>query len=106
MDDLEFDALLREALAPPERPADARFVRRVDLAVAEAERYRLWRARMLRQLTSEALAVAALAGSLACVAQVPELRAALAQTPELAWPALLLLLLFWLMIRTRPHALA
>jgi hypothetical protein len=101
LDDRAFDALLAGALAPPEGPADRAFVARVDLAVAEAERYRVVRAAMRRQLVSEALAVAAVGGSLATVAQVPGIRAALADAPSLAWPAVLALLLFWMFVRGR-----
>jgi hypothetical protein len=99
--DDHLDALLGEALAPSQSPPDRAFVARVDLAVAEADRYRAVRSAMRRQIGSEALAVSALAGSLVTVAQVPQLRIALAQAPSLAWPALLALLLFWILVRGR-----
>jgi hypothetical protein len=104
--DPEFDALLHTALAPPERPIDAGFVARVDRAVAEGERYRRRRASLLRQLGSEALAVAALGASLVYVAQAPAVQSALATTPELVWPALLSLLLLWILMRGRGDAFA
>ncbi len=106
MDDAELDALLRAALAPPERPADRLFVVRVDRAVAEAERFRLWRARLRRQLATEGLTLGAVAASLAFVAQVPEVGDLLDRAPGLAWPALLALLLFWMLVRGRSDLLA
>jgi hypothetical protein len=106
IEDREFDALLQGTLAPPDRPADRGFVVRVDRALAEVDRYRTARARLLRQLASEGLAVGAIAGSLATLAQIPGLRVALGASPGLAWTALLGLFLFWLLIRGRPGALA
>jgi len=106
MDDSELDLILREALAPPERPADRPFVVRVDRAVAEAERYRRWRAGLVRQLITEALALAAVAGSLVFISQVSEVSEALAATPGLIWPALVALFLFWRLVRGRGGALA
>jgi hypothetical protein len=107
MDDAQLDAMLGRALAPPERPVDTAFVARVEREVAEFERYRRWRAALRRRLVSEGLAAAALAGSLVFLAQVPELRAILVQAPGLGWPAVLGLLLFWvLIVRGRPARLA
>lgn len=102
----EFDALLQGALAPPERPADRGFVVRIDRAVAESERYRAARARLLRQLASEGLAMGAVAGSLFMLSRLPAFQAALGAAPDLAWTALLGLFLFWLLIRGRPGTLA
>ncbi|HEX2763036.1 MAG TPA: hypothetical protein VHM92_04200 [Allosphingosinicella sp.] len=102
----ELDALLQEALAPPDRPADRGFVARLDRVVAEAERYRAARALLLRQLASEGLAAGAIAGSLFMLAQIPGLRAAIGAAPGLGWTALLALFLFWLLIRGRSAALA
>ena len=106
MDDAELDALLQAALAPPERPADRGFVVRVDRAVVEAERYRRTRARLRRQLATEALALGAVAASLVLVAQVPQVGALLDQAPGLAWTGLLALLLFWMLVRGRSDVLA
>ena len=106
MDDAELDLLLREALAPPERPADRGFVMQVDWVVAEAERFRRWRAGLVRQLVTEALALAAVAGSLVFVSQVPQVSDALAAMPGLVWPAVLALFLVWLLVRGRSGALA
>ena len=100
-EDPELDSLLRSALAPPEGPADRGFVIRVDRAVAEAERYRRWRARLWRQLASEAAALGAVGASLAFVAQVPSVGTILRSAPGLVWPALLVLLLFWMLLRGR-----
>jgi hypothetical protein len=104
-DDPELDILLSEALAPPEGPADRGFVLRVERAVAEAERYRRRRAALLRQLASEALALGAVAASLAFVAQAPQVRHALERAPELGWVALPAVLLFWMLVRERGGAL-
>lgn len=106
MDDFELDSLLRETLAPPEGPADRGFVIRVDRAVAEAERYRRLRARLLRQFASEMLALGAVAASFAFVAQVPQVSEALDKAPGLGWSALLALLLVWMLVRGRGGALA
>ena len=106
MDDLEFDKLLGEALAPPERPADRGFVLRVERVVAEEERYCKWRRELVRQLVTEALALAAVSGSFAFIARVPAVEAALSATPGLIWAALLLLLLVWALLRGRGRVLA
>jgi hypothetical protein len=106
MDEAGFEALLKKEFAPPAGPADRAFVARVDQAVAEADLYRRVRRRILNQLATEALAVAAIAASLAFVARIPQIRDALTRTPELAWPAVLLLLLFWLLLRGRAGAFA
>lgn len=106
MNESEFDALLQGALAPPERPADRGFVLRVDRAVAEAQRYRAARTRLLRQLSNEGLAMGAIAGSLFMLSRMPTLQAALGAWPDLAWTASLGLFLFWLLIRGRPGTLA
>ncbi len=43
----------------------------------------------------------ALAGSLALIAQVPAVRAALVELPFVAWPALMSLLVLWLIVMRR-----
>lgn len=106
IDDRGLDLLLSEALAPPERPADRGFVRRVERGVAEAERYRRRRAGLLRQLGSEALALGAVAASLAFVVQAPQIREALERAPELGWLTLPILFLIWVLLRGRGGALA
>ena len=106
MDDSELDLLLREALAPPKGPADRAFVLRVERVVAEAERYRRWRARLWRQLAAESLALGAVGASLALIAQVPQVREALGRAPGLGWSALLAMLLVWMLVRGRGGVLA
>ncbi|HEX8241731.1 MAG TPA: hypothetical protein VF574_18495 [Allosphingosinicella sp.] len=106
MDDEEFDTLLGEALAPPERPADRGFVLRVERSVAEEERYRKWRKALIRQLATEAAALAALGGSFAFIARIPAVAAALTDAPGLIWAALVLLLLIWALMRGRANVLA
>lgn len=105
-EDPRLDLLLREALAPPDRPADRGFVVRVERSVVEAERYRRWRARLRRQLATEALALAAVGASFAIIAQVPAVRDALERAPGLGWAGLLALLLFWMLVRGRGGVLA
>jgi hypothetical protein len=105
-DDPELDRLLGEALSPPEGPADRGFVLRVERAMAEDERYRRRRSALFRQLASEALALGAVASSLAVVARAPQVREALERAPELGWLALPVMLLFWLLVRGRGGALA
>ncbi len=105
-DDPGFDLLLREALAPPDGPADRCFVLRVERALIEGERYRRSRAALLGQLASEALAVGAVAASLAFIAEAPQVREMLASAPELGWLPLPAMLLVWLLVRGRGGALA
>jgi hypothetical protein len=106
MDDEEFDSLLGEALAPPDRPADRGFVLRVERSVAEEERYRRWRRALLRQLATEAMALAALGCSFAFIAQIPAIAIALNAAPGLVWAALVFLLLVWALMRGRAPAIA
>jgi nucleoside phosphorylase len=101
MDDEDLDNLLSEALAPPEGPADRGFVLRVERSVAEEERYRKWRSAFLRQLASEAAALAAVGGSFAMLSRVPAVAVLLSDSPGLIWAALLLLLLVWGLVRGR-----
>jgi hypothetical protein len=105
-DDPALDQLLREALAPPDCPADRGFVVRVERVVAEAERYRRRRAALLRQLASEALALAAVAASLAFIAQAPQVREALGKAPELGGLGLLAMVVVWLLVRGKGGVLA
>jgi hypothetical protein len=104
MDEAGFEALLKRELAPSDAPAESAFVARVDRAVAEADLYRRTRRRILRQLGSEGLAVAAVGASLAFIARVPEVREALTQAPGLLSVAGLLLLLFWLLVHPSGRA--
>lgn len=100
-----FDALLGEALAPPARSADGLFVARVQAAVAEAERFRRWRRRALRQVGSEALVLFGLAGAAFTLARIPLAQQLLAGAPFAA-PALGgLLVIGWLALALpRPGA--
>ncbi|HYD37492.1 MAG TPA: hypothetical protein VEA60_07755 [Allosphingosinicella sp.] len=106
MDDEELDILLGEALAPPDGPADRGFVLRVERSVAEEERYRRWRTGLLRQLATEALALAALGASFAVIARVPAVEALLTDAPGLIWAVLVTLLLVWALMRGRGSVLA
>ncbi len=98
MPDSAFDAILAEALAPPARDKDLGFIARVDRAVIERERYLRQRGALRRQLGGEMLALAALGGSVALLARIPDVSEALAEAPTLAWPALLSLILFWVAV--------
>jgi hypothetical protein len=96
--DAAFDAMLAEALAPPKRDKDPGFMAKVDRAVVERERYLRQRSALRRQLGGEMLALAALGGSVALLARIPDVSDALAEAPTLAWPALLSLLIFWVAV--------
>jgi hypothetical protein len=106
-EDEALDELLGRALALSGRAADAAFVSRVDAAVAEAERYRRLRARLRGQLVGELLALAGLAGGIAVIAHAPGVADTLTRAPALLWPAMLALLLLWMLFtRTTPRLLA
>jgi hypothetical protein len=105
MNEAQFETLLHEGLAPPERGADRAFTLKVERAVAEADLYRLWRGALLRQFASEGLAMAAIAASLATLAHIPGVRSAIDQAPGLIWPLLLMLFLLWLLVRGRGRLL-
>jgi hypothetical protein len=96
--DAAFDAMLAEALAPPRRDQDLAFMAKVDRAIVERQRYLRQRAALRRQLGGEMLALAALGGSVFLLSRIPDVSAALAEAPTLAWPALLSLVLFWLAV--------
>ena len=96
MTDDPFDALLSDALAPPVRLPDQTFVARAHTAIAEAERFRRWRRRALRQIASEALVLTGLAGAAITLAEIPAVGEVLGGAP-LAIPAATgLLLIAWL----------
>ena len=96
MTDDPFDALLSDALAPPVRLPDQTFVARAHTAISEAERFRRWRRRALRQIASEALVLTGLAGAAITLAQIPAVGEVLGGAP-LAIPAAAgLLLVAWL----------
>ncbi len=98
------DGLLAAALAPPERQPDEAFVRRVDAAVLEEERYRRWRTNALRRLVTDFITVGAIGGSLAVLARSPVPESLPFSPSALMWPALLGLLLLWTqLMRTSPR---
>ena len=96
-----FDAFLAETLAPPARPADRLFVAHTQAMVAEAERYRRWHRRALRQLGSEALVLGAIAGAVLTVGRAPVAQAILSQVPYMAPAMLALALVAWAAAVTR-----
>lgn len=87
---------LFDALAPVERPVDPAFVSRVELRIAEIERYRLWRARRVRRLAKDGLGTAAIAAAAAFVSLVPSEPVQLGSEPSLVSAGLLVMLLCWL----------
>lgn len=92
------DRLLGElfgALAPVDRPVDAEFVNRVELQVAELERWRLWRARAVRRWITDVLATAAIAAAAAFISLAPSAAAQIGARPELLSVGLLAMLLCW-----------
>jgi hypothetical protein len=99
--DNAFDALLAEALASPERPVDRLFVAHTQALVAEAERFRRWRRRALRQLGSEALVLGAMAGAASTIARAPLPQAVVGQAPSLIPAAIGLALVMWAAAATR-----
>jgi hypothetical protein len=105
MDDERLDVLLSEMLALPEGSEDPGFVSRVDRAVTEAEWYRGWKRALRFQVMTEALAVGAIAASIAVIAGAPGIREEIAGVPGLLWPAVLCLFLLWTLIRGGPRAL-
>lgn len=92
------DELIAGQLALVERSPDESFVAKVDHAVLEWQRYRRWRASLWRQLVSEGLSIATLGGSLAVITQAPTVRLALVEMPMTIWPALISLLLLWVIV--------
>lgn len=101
MNEAEFERLLGEKLAPPERVADRAFALKVERAVAEADLYRSWRNALVRQFVSEGLSVAAVGASLVTLSRMPQLRDKLDHAPGLIWPVLLAFFLLWLLMRSR-----
>ena len=96
MTDDPFNALLSDALTPPVRLPDRTFVARAQAAIAEAERFRRWRRRALRQIGSEALALTGLAGAAITLAQIPAIGEVLSGAPLAVPAAAGILLLAWL----------
>jgi hypothetical protein len=87
---------LFDALAPEERPADPAFVSRVEIRIAELERYRLLRSRMARRLATDAAATAAIGAAAAFVSLAPSSAAGLGAEPNLISAGLLVMLVCWL----------
>lgn len=84
------------ALATEERDVDSAFVSRVETRIAELERYRLWRARMVRRLATDAAATAAIGAAVAFVSLAPSAAAELGAEPSLTSAGLLAMLLCWI----------
>lgn len=87
---------LFHALAPDERPADPAFVARIELKIAELERYRLWRSRMVRRLVADGLAIAAVGTAVAFVSMTPAGTVELPAEPGLLSAGTIVMLLCWL----------
>lgn len=86
---------LFEALAPEDRPVDSRFVSRVEARITELERYRLWRARRVRRLATDAIATGAIGAAAAFISLAPSAAAELGAEPSLLSTGLLVMLLCW-----------
>lgn len=102
-----FDTLLGDALAPPNRAPDRSFIKRVDGAIAAAERMHAWRRRILRAAASEALVLGALASSALALARLPDVGALLETSPMVPLIAAGIILLAWFALSPRrPGSLA
>jgi di/tricarboxylate transporter len=89
MNDAEFDAILKAALAPPMAPADPAYVARVQANIALHETRDAKRRSMLHALTTQLIALAAVTAACLCLARAPAAEELAANLP---WLPLLLLL--------------
>lgn len=90
------DELLAETLSIEQRPADLAFASKVELRIAELERYRRWRTKMVHRFMTQLVAVAAIGGALALISQIPDRALTMAAQPVPVWPGLLIMLTCWL----------
>jgi hypothetical protein len=85
----DFDVFLRDALAPPARGPDRRFVARVQTTIVLEERMHAERRALLRQLGMQMLAVATIAAGLLWLGRAPAVAGFFERRPEIALSALL-----------------
>lgn len=93
--DTQFDRFLAEALAPPQREPDPRFVDRVRQQVRLDELLRARRASMFERLGIELLSLVALGCGLAAIGSSSEVAAFARQVPHLALVAVILVFALW-----------
>lgn len=92
----EFDAFLREALAPPPGHEDHLFVARVQVAIRLDEQLRAEASSMVRSLLLQLLALAAVAAALLLVGRAPAVAALAGESPWMV--ALILVVGFSLLL--------
>lgn len=85
----EFDLFLREALAPPARKPDRRFVARVEALVLLEERLQAERSGLFHQFGVQVLAIAAVAAGLLLLGRAPAVAGFVEHSPAIALSALL-----------------
>ena len=96
----DFDLKLHDALKLEPRPRDLHFASRVNLAIAEQERYLAWRRRAMRKFTGEAACALAIGGALLTLTQMPALYDALEGMNLVAWFGVLALPILWIAINS------
>lgn len=84
-----FESLLSEALSPPKRDSDHRFVARVQAHIAIEDRLRAARSAELRELGLQALALFAVAAGLLMLLRSAEVSRIAGQVPGVALLGLL-----------------
>ena len=100
----QFDRFLAEALAPPGRSPDPRFVERVQQHIRLDELRRANRARLLERLGIELLSLVAIACGLAAIGASSEIAESVRQAPHLALPATMFVLGVWVTLVARPKS--
>jgi hypothetical protein len=80
----EFDRFLKQALAPPERDEDHKFVARVQAAIRIEQQLQLERRSLVRTLVLQLVVIAAVAAALFSASRAPAVAALVAHSPDLA----------------------
>ena len=94
----DFDSFLASALAPPERPEDLEFARRVQMRARLDAIERATRKGALQKLLVQLLSLAALAGGLALASRSGAVIQLAESAPHLLLAGLAVMLLGWLWI--------
>ena len=102
--DARFDRFLADALAPPERAPDRRFVERVQQHVRLDELSRANRSRLLDRLGIELLSLVALACGIAAIGGSSEIAESVRQAPHLALPAMMFVFGLWVTLVAKPRS--
>jgi hypothetical protein len=100
--DTRFDRFIAEALAPPDRDPDPRFVDRVRQQVRLDELLRARRASMFERLGIELLSLVALGCGLAAIGAVSEVAAFARQVPHVALAGVMLVFALWVPLIALP----